>query len=52
MVGNKAGVHDGDIQVVEEGDPVEPGDTLVAAEPWVYAIQPQFRTKVCEKCMV
>ena len=50
-------VSDGDeeeeeIHVVEEGDPVEPGDTLVVAEPFVYAIQPQFRTKVCENCLV
>ena len=40
-----------DLEVVEEGDPVEPGDTLVAALPFVYAIQPQFKTKVCEYCL-
>jgi len=45
-------VGDEDVQVVEEGDPVEPGDTLVVAEPFVFAIQPHFRTKVCEKCFV
>ena len=37
--------------VVEEGEPVEPGDTLVRAKPFVYAIQPQFRTKICEYCL-
>lgn len=50
-MGNRAGLEDVDVEVVEEGDAVEPGDTLVVAEPWVYAIQPQFRTKVCEKCL-
>ena len=38
-------------EVVEEGDPVHPGDTLVVAEPFVYAIQPQFKNKVCENCL-
>ena len=38
-------------EVVEEGDPVKPGDTLVVSEPFVYAIQPQFRTKVCDFCL-
>ena len=38
-------------EVVEEGDPVQPGDTLVVAEPFVYAIQPQFKNKVCENCL-
>ena len=40
-----------ELEVVEEGDPVKPGDTLVAALPFVYAIQPQFKTKVCEYCL-
>ena len=38
-------------EVVEEGDPVKPGDTLVVSEPFVYAIQPQFRSKVCDFCL-
>ena len=38
-------------EVVEEGDPVKPGDTLVVSEPFVYAIQPQFRSKVCDYCL-
>lgn len=37
--------------VVEEGDPVKPGDTLVVAQPFVFAIQSQFRNKVCENCL-
>jgi len=37
--------------VVEEGEPVGPGDTLVRAKPFVYAIQPQFRTKICDYCL-
>jgi len=37
--------------VVEEGDPVKPGDNLVVAEPFVFAIQSQFRNKVCEHCL-
>ena len=40
-----------DFHVVEEGGPVNPGDTLVVALPFVYAIQPQFKTKVCEYCL-
>ena len=40
-----------EFNVVEEGDPVKPGDTLVVALPFVYAIQPQFKTKVCEYCL-
>merc|ERR1719189_1176824 len=39
------------VEAVEEGDPVHPGDTLVVAEPFVYAIQPQFKNKVCENCL-
>ena len=38
-------------EVVEEGDPVKPGDNLVVSEPFVYAIQPQFKNKVCENCL-
>ena len=38
-------------EVIEEGEPVKAGDNLVVAEPFVYAIQPQFRTKVCEFCL-
>ena len=38
-------------EVVEEGDPVQPGDTLVVSEPFVYAVQPQFRSKVCDFCL-
>jgi len=45
------GLGEEDIHVVEEGDPVKPGDTLVVAEPFVYAIQPQFKSKVCEFCL-
>ncbi len=37
--------------VVEEGEPVRPGDTLVRATPFVYAIQSQFRTKICDYCL-
>ncbi len=37
--------------VVEEGEPVQPGDTLVRAKPFVYAIQSQFRTKICDYCL-
>jgi len=40
-----------DDKVIEEGDPVKPGDTLVVSEPFVYAIQPQYKTKVCEYCL-
>jgi len=39
-------------EVVEEGHPVSPGDVLVAAQPFVFAIQPEFRNKVCEKCFI
>ena len=38
-------------EAVEEGDPVKPGDTLVVSEPFVYAVQPQFRSKVCDFCL-
>jgi len=41
-----------DDEVVEEGDPVKPGGVLVRSEPFVYAIQPHFRTKVCENCLI
>jgi hypothetical protein len=37
--------------VVKEGEPVRPGDTLVRATPFVYAIQSQFRTKICDYCL-
>jgi len=30
---------------------VKPGDTLVRSKPFVYAIQPQFKNKVCEYCL-
>ena len=36
--------------VIEEGCPVKPGDLLVAARPFVYAIQGQFKSKVCDWC--
>ena len=42
---------DSEDKVVEEGDPVKAGDTLVVAEPFVFAIQSQFRNKVCENCL-
>ena len=42
---------DAEDDVVEEGDPVKPGDNLVVAEPFVFAIQSQFRNKVCEHCL-
>ena len=38
--------------VVEEGCPVKPGDLLVSARPFVYAIQGQFKNKVCDWCFV
>ena len=38
--------------VVEEGCPVKPGDLLVSARPFVYAIQGQFKSKVCDWCFV
>ena len=38
-------------EVVEEGASVRPGDTLVVSEPFVYAIQPQYKNKVCENCL-
>ena len=42
---------DGDSEaVIEEGCPVKPGDLLVAARPFVYAIQGQFKSKVCDWC--
>jgi hypothetical protein len=37
--------------LVEEGESVQPGDTLVRAKPFVYAIQSQFRTKICDYCL-
>ena len=37
--------------VVEEGEVVRPGDTLVVSRPFVYAIQPEFRRQVCENCL-
>jgi hypothetical protein len=39
------------VDVLEEGDPVRPGDTLVRATPFVFALQPQFRNKICEYCL-
>ena len=41
-----------DEAVVEEGCPVKPGDLLVSARPFVYAIQGQFKNKVCDWCFV
>ena len=41
-----------DEAVVEEGCPVKPGDLLVSARPFVYAIQGQFKSKVCDWCFV
>ena len=38
--------------VIEEGCPVKPGDLLVSARPFVYAIQGQFKSKVCDWCFV
>ena len=38
--------------VVEPGQPVRPGDTLALAQPFVFAIQPQYRQKVCENCLL
>ena len=37
---------------VEEGSPVRPGDLLVSARPFIYAIQPQFKSKVCDWCFL
>jgi len=39
-------------EVVEPGQPVRPGDTLALAQPFVFAIQPQYRQKVCENCLL
>ena len=41
-----------DEAVIEEGCPVKPGDLLVSARPFVYAIQGQFKSKVCDWCFV
>ena len=39
-------------EAIEEGSPVQPGDVLVSARPFVYAIQQQYRSKVCERCFL
>ena len=38
-------------EVIEEGDEVHAGDNLVVAEPFAYAIQGEYRDKVCENCL-
>ena len=43
--------HDREDEVIEEGDEVFPGDNLVVAEPFAYAIQNEYRDKVCENCL-
>ena len=42
---------DSEDEVIEEGDEVFPGDNLVVAEPFAYAIQNEYRDKVCENCL-
>jgi len=37
-------------ECIEEGCEVRPGDVLVSGLPFVYAIQPEFRHKVCDRC--